>query len=69
MTPREQIALFLFTVTMVGITVPWGLVVVWEAWGERRDRERTWRAIDLRCARERHPSYQEPIYDWAKEEW
>ena len=59
MTPREQITLFLFTVTTGGLGILGLLDYTWE----QVERERTWRAIEVRSAMERHPSSQVDVFD------
>ena len=59
MTPREQIALFLFTVTIGGLGILGLLDYVWG----RVEREKQWRLIEMRCSRERHPSFQVSVFD------
>ena len=67
MSEGAQIALALLVFGLGGIGFLWLADLVMEQVDDHIVRERQWRAIDIQHARERHPSYQVPIYDWAKE--
>ena len=63
MTPREQVIVVLFGILFSGIGLLWALDVLSEKLETYWTRERQWRAIDVRCSRERHPSYRAPLFD------
>jgi hypothetical protein len=63
MTPREQIALWLLMVCGGAITGLYLLDWAWEKYDEYQARERTWKLIEMRCSRERHPSYRVSVFD------
>jgi hypothetical protein len=63
MTPREQIALFLFIMLSTGLLVLWALDVLAEKVEAFKSREQVWREIEMRSSRERHPSSKAPLFD------
>ena len=56
MTARDQVALFLFVVCFGGVGILWLLDWAGEILDNYLVREKAWRAIDRRCAMERHPA-------------
>ena len=67
MTMREQVALVLFGLLFGSISMFWLIDFVAEQVDDYLSRARTWREIEVRCSRERHPSFQASLYDWEKE--
>lgn len=63
MTPREQVALWLFWVLGSTIVILYALDYAVEQIDNARSRARTWREIELRCSRERHPSFRAQLFD------
>jgi hypothetical protein len=63
MTVYDQVALFITAFTVIVISlfclVDWAMEQI-EAQGSRN---RTWRAIEIRSAMERHPSSQVDVFD------
>ena len=67
MTPRDQVALFLFGGLPLFALILLALDYVVERIDTERARARTWREIEVRCSRERHPSFRAPLFDQDKE--
>jgi len=63
MTPREQVIMVLSAIVLGGGGLLFLLDYVTEQWSNHLTRERTWKQIEMRCSRERHPSYQAPLFD------
>ena len=63
MTPREQIALFLFGALPLVIVLLCALDWLVEQYDDYKSRERVWREIEIRSSRERHPSFQVSVFD------
>jgi len=63
LTMREYVALWLFAVMGSLIVILYGLDWAWEQVEDYRHREMLWRNIEIQSARERHPSYQVPMFD------
>ena len=63
MTMLDQVGLGLFVMLFGAV----GLLYLADWVSEQIDdylvREKQWRAIDVRCSRERHPSYRAPLFD------
>ena len=67
LTTREQVVLALFVLGFGGIGLLYLIDWVSEQVDDYLSREKVWREIDVRCSRERHPSYQASLYDWENE--
>lgn len=67
MTPREQVILFLFGALPLVVVLLCALDLALEQYDDYRAREKSWRAIEVRCSRERHPSFQAQLFDQDKE--
>jgi len=63
MTPREQVIIILFAIVIGGMATLWLLDWASEQITLYRNRERTWREIEIRSSRERHPSNQVSVFD------
>jgi hypothetical protein len=63
MTPYEQVSLFLIILFPVVIVSLWVIDYILEGVDTVRTRNRTWRAIEIRSAMERHPSSQVDVFD------
>lgn len=63
MTPREQVCLFLFGGLPLVVILLCALDYAAEKYDEYKSRERVWREIEMRCSRERHPSFKAPLFD------
>jgi hypothetical protein len=63
MTKYDQAALFVVLIVPFGITMLWAMDQILERVDETVTRNRTWRAIDRRCAMERHPSSRAALFD------
>ena len=67
MTMREQVALVIFGGLPVVVGFLWVVDYVAEHIDNALSRRRTWREIDVRSSRERHPSFQSSLYDQDNE--
>ena len=57
----------LFALLFGGIGLVWLVDYLAEEIDDYMTRSRTWREIEVRCSRERHPSFQASLYDWEEE--
>ena len=67
MTMREQVALVIFGGIPVVLGFLWVVDYVAEHIDNALSRRATWREIEVRSSRERHPSFQASLYDWEDE--
>jgi len=63
MTPRDQVILFLFGALPLVIVLLCALDWVVEKYDDYKARENVWREIEVRCSRERHPSFRATLFD------
>ena len=63
LTPYEQVVLFFVILYPVVIGAIWVLDYTLELIDTIVTRKRIWHSIDRRCAMERHPSYQQRVFD------
>jgi hypothetical protein len=67
MTMREQVAIALVAIFTGAIGFIFLVDYVAEQIDNALTRRRTWREIEVRCSRERHPSFQSSLYNWENE--
>jgi NADH:ubiquinone oxidoreductase subunit 6 (subunit J) len=67
MTERYQVAIALVAIFTGAIGFLFLVDYVAEQVDNALTRRRTWREIEVRCSRERHPSFQSSIYNWENE--
>lgn len=63
MTPREQVVTVLFGIVLGGGGILFMLDYLTELYSNHLARERTWREIEIRSSRARHPSSHAPLFD------
>jgi len=67
MTMRDQVAIALVAIFTGAIGFLFLVDYVAEQVDNALTRRRTWREIEVRSSRERHPSFQASLYNWENE--